>query len=105
MASGALAADLAGEYSSPSACHVSAQSDILDLDRDDLIDTLTEYRDEAERLAADKAVVASNTPAFDWAVAAVVQCNAALGYLKGGDADVASSQKCDCFHARMLGTL
>lgn len=100
----ATAADLAGGYSTRE-CFVSGQSDILDLPRDELEATLNEYRDEANMLALDPPVVASNSAAFDWAVSASLQCTIALGYLAGGNVDEASSQKCDCFHARMLSTL
>jgi hypothetical protein len=100
----ATAADLTNVYAS-SECLTSRQSRILELERGDLIGALATYRDEAERLATDSAIIASNTPAFDWAVAASLQCTVALGYLKGGHVDAASSQKCDCFHSRMLSTL
>ena len=100
-----MAADLTGDYAVPGACHISSDSDILLLDTDELEATLLEYRDEANQIASDPAVIANNSPAFDWAIASLVQCNVALGYLKGGQVDEASSQKCDCFHARMLGTL
>ena len=100
----ASAADLANAYATGE-CLTSRQSSILELEPVDLTDALVSHRDEAERLATDPAIIASNTPAFDWAVAASLQCTIALGYLKGGNVDAASSQKCDCFHSRMLSTL
>ena len=103
-AGAATAADLAESYAA-SECLVSSQSSILELGRSELVDALASYREEADRLARDPAIIGSNTPAFDWAVAASLQCTIALGSLKGGNVDEVSSQKCDCFHSRMLSTL
>jgi hypothetical protein len=101
----ALSADLGSDYAPLRACLISSDSDILELDFADLKAELSEHLSEAETLASDPAVIASNSAAFDWAIAATVQCNIALGYLKGGHVDDTSAQKCDCFHAHMLSTL
>lgn len=73
----------------------------MQLKRPKLKALLQEYRDDAQAAALNKAVVFSNSTGFDWAVAALVQCNVALGYLQGGHVDAASSTKCDCFHSRI----
>jgi hypothetical protein len=86
-------------------CFVSSDSRILDLKRPELTSTLERYRDESVAAATNPNVVGSKAPAFDWAVAAIVQCNAALGYLAGGHVDKASSQKCDCFHDHIMSPL
>jgi hypothetical protein len=83
-------------------CVFSPQSQILELKRADLISTVTQYRDDAKLASSEKNIVFSRSAAFDWAVATTVQCNVALGYLKGGHVDKESTQKCDCFHARLL---
>ena len=99
-----LAADLS--YAPMSrGCFVSSDSHILELKRPELTSTLQRYRDEAVAATTNLNVVGSKAPAFDWAVAAVVQCNAALGYLEGGHVDKASSQKCDCFHDHIMSPL
>ena len=100
----ALAADL-GDGPLSSGCFVSSQSHILELKRSELTATLQRYRDEARAATLNPNVVGSRAPAFDWAVAATVQCNAALGYLAGRHVDKASSQKCDCFHDHIMSPL
>lgn len=100
MAGSAGAADLAD--ATTRVCLTSWDSGILDLARPELTQTLQQYRDDAAAAAKDKSVVYSRSTAFDWAVAATVQCNVALGYLKGGHVDEVSSEKCDCFHGRLL---
>ena len=99
-----LAADL-GDAPMSRRCFVSSESHILELERPELTSTLQRYRDEAVAAASNLHAVGSKAPAFDWAVAAVVQCNAALGYLVGGHVDKASSQKCDCFHDHIMSPL
>jgi hypothetical protein len=100
----AVAADLS--YSPISrGCFVSSDSQILKLKRPELTSTLQRYRDEAVAAATNLNVVGSKAPAFDWAVAAIVQCNAALGYLDGGHVDKVSSQKCDCLHDHIMSPL
>lgn len=84
------------------ACWTSPDSQILELKRADLVSTLTNYRDDAVAASTRQSVVFSRSVAFDWAVAATVQCNVALGYLEGGHVDKSSAQKCDCFHGHML---
>lgn len=91
-----MAADLDG--ASRASC---VGSDVLQLKRPALTLALQQDRDEALAASKDQSVVYSRSPAFDWAVAAVVQCNVALGYLAGGHVDKASASKCDCFHSRM----
>jgi len=100
----AFAADLSGAPVLHS-CFVSSDSHILELKRPELTATLQRYRDEASAAASNLRVVGSRAPAFDWAVAATVQCEAALGYLLGGHVDKASSQKCDCFHDHIMSPL
>ena len=95
----ASAADLDGP--ALHACLISQDSQILSLHRPQLIKALTGFRDDAKAASQDKAVVFSKSAAFDWAVATAVQCNVALGYLKGGNLDKASATKCDCFHGRL----
>lgn len=99
-AGSAGAADLAG--TAARICLTSWDSDIVSLDRPALTKTLQHYRDDAAAAAKDKSVVYSRSTAFDWAVATTVQCNVALGYLKGGHVDEVSSEKCDCFHSHLL---
>jgi hypothetical protein len=101
LTSSTLAADLVGIETANPICLSSADSQILDLKRPVLTATLQEYRDDAQEAALSKAVVFSKSTGFDWAVAALVQCNVALGYLQGGHVDAASSTKCDCFHSRI----
>lgn len=84
------------------ACWTSPDSQILELKRADLIKTLTNYRDDAVTASTSQSVVFSRSAAFDWAVAATVQCNVALGYLDGGHVDESSTKKCDCFHGHLL---
>ena len=100
----AVAADL-GDAPMSRGCFVSSESRILELKRPELTSTLQRYRDEAAAAAVNLKVVGSKAPAFDWAVAAIVQCNAALGYLVGGHVDKTSSQKCDCFHDHIMSPL
>jgi len=100
----AIAADL-GDGPLSSSCFVSSQSHILELKRSELTATLQRYRDESVAAEMNLKVVGSRAPAFDWAVAATVQCNAALGYLAGGHVDKSSSQKCDCFHDHLMSPL
>ena len=100
----AVAADLS-EAAIVRSCFVSSDSKILELERSALAATLQRYRDEAVAAETNLNVVGSKSPAFDWAVAATVQCNAALGYLAGGHVDKASSQKCDCFHDHLMSPL
>lgn len=100
----AMAASAADLESVPSvaACWASPDSQILELKRADLIKTLTNYRDDAVTASTSQSVVFSKSAAFDWAVAATVQCNVALGYLDGGHVDKSSTKKCDCFHGHLL---
>ncbi|WEK03745.1 MAG: hypothetical protein P0Y65_16330 [Candidatus Devosia phytovorans] len=49
---------------------------------------------------SDPQVLASNRSAFVWAMEARWACATAAGYLKGGNVDVESVEKCDCFHQR-----
>lgn len=102
VAGAANAADLMAVASQ---CLASPDSTILSLHRPALIETLTQYRDDAKGASADKKVVFSRSAAFDWAVATNVQCNVALGYLQGGFLDKDSAKKCDCFHGRLEGLL
>ena len=95
----ASAADLEGVQ--VSSCLTSQDSQILSLHRPQLITTLTKFRDDAKAASLSEAVVFSKSAAFDWAVAATVQCNVALGYLNGGNLDKSSAKKCDCFHGRL----
>ena len=101
LTSSTLAADLVGIEAARPICLSSADSQILELKRPALTATLQEYRDDAQEAALSKPVVFSKSTGFDWAVAALVQCNVALGYLQGGHVDAASSTKCDCFHGRI----
>ena len=100
----AVAASAADLESVPSvaACWASPDSQILQLKRADLIKTLTDYRNDAVTASTSQSVVFSKSAAFDWAVAATVQCNVALGYLDGGHLDKSSAKKCDCFHGHLL---
>lgn len=100
IALSASAADL--EAVMAKSCLFSPDSQILELKRAALITTVTQYRDDAKLASTDKNIVFSKSAAFDWAVAATVQCNVALGYLDGGHVDKESTQKCDCFHGRLL---
>ena len=101
LTSSAFAADLPGIRAAGPICISSADSQILQLKRPALTTKLQEYRDDAQEAALSKAVVFNKSTGFDWAVAALVQCNVALGYLQGGHVDAASSTKCDCFHSRI----
>jgi hypothetical protein len=101
IACSATAADL--EAVMAKSCLFSPDSQILGLKRAALISTVTQYRDDAKLASSDKNIVFSKSAAFDWAVATTVQCNVALGYLNGGHVDKESTQKCDCFHGRLLG--
>ncbi len=100
VVSSATAADLVSVSKGP-ICLSSADSTILELKRPKLIVALQNYRDDAQAASLDKSIVFSRTTTFDWAVAAVVQCNVALGYLQGGHLDKASATKCDCFHSHL----
>lgn len=101
MAMAASAADL-DSVPSLASCWASPDSQILELKRGDLIKTLTNYRNDAVAASTNQSVVFSKSAAFDWAVAATVQCNVALGYLDGGHLDKSSAKKCDCFHGHLL---
>ena len=98
--SAANAADM--ESSARPSCFVSQDSQILGLKRPALIAAITQFRDEAKAASQSEAVVFSKSSAFEWAVAATVQCNVALGYLNGGNLDKPSATKCDCFHGRLV---
>jgi hypothetical protein len=100
VVSAASAADL--EAVQTSSCLTSQDSQILSQHRPQLIATITKFRDDAKAASESEAVVFSKSAAFDWAVAATVQCNVALGYLNGGNLDKSSATKCDCFHGRFL---
>ena len=95
------AADLGSSHRS--FCVGFSDSNILLMPEDDLAVTILRFRDEARAARESERVVASRRPAFTWAVSAELQCNISLGYMDGGHVDPVSTQKCDCFHSRMLG--
>lgn len=78
------------------------QSDILLLSQPELGAVLLEHRDMAREARNTEVVIYSKLQTFNWAHATELQCNMALGYLKGHAVDEVSVQKCDCFYDRMM---
>jgi hypothetical protein len=100
IAAGAVqAADFVG-YSKFCVSH--EQSDVLLLNEAELEVLLVEHRETARMARETDVVIYSRKQTFNWALATELQCNVALGYIKGGNIDDVSTQKCDCFYDRMM---
>ena len=96
----AQAADFVGYGNFCVASH--EQSDVLLLSEAELKAVLVEHRDTARVARNTEVVIYSRKQTFNWALATELQCNVALGYIKGGSVDGTSTQKCDCFYDRMM---
>jgi hypothetical protein len=83
-------------------CVSYSQSTLPSQPRETIKQTLWDNFQSAEAGMNDPRVQASRQQAFTWAMETRWACTAAIGYLKGGNIDEETIQKCDCFHQRYL---
>jgi hypothetical protein len=101
LASGAVqAADLIANYGRY--CVTSSQSNLVNQSPDVIRQTVWSNLENAKNAMSQPSVLAASGPALMWAMEARWACATAAGYLKSGNFDTESIQKCDCFYQRHL---
>ncbi|MBK5264747.1 MAG: OmpA family protein [Alphaproteobacteria bacterium] len=82
--------------------HAAARSSLLDLGKDQLKSEVQTRYDAALAATLADDVRRSEDTRFTWASEAKVQCGIALGFLKSGNVDEDSVNRCDAFSARLV---